>query len=150
MCYGLGKTQVLGEGANGTLCCSLGGCQPFLGELGRPRGTVRAPRGMGRAPIPALHFLTVFSSDRRPPSTAKSITIPGQDSTLQLTCKGEGTTSSTSTSAPIGSLRQSKPRATILSSGRNAHPRATQRLGLPAHSLLFPTNYKHRFLKNVS
>ncbi|KAM6316243.1 early estrogen-induced gene 1 protein isoform 2-T2 [Podargus strigoides] len=64
--------------------------------------------------------MSLLSGDpcfKTPPSTAKSITIPGQDSTLQLTCKGEGTTSSSSTSATIGSLRQTKPRTAILSSG---------------------------------
>ncbi|RLW00516.1 hypothetical protein DV515_00008877 [Chloebia gouldiae] len=63
--------------------------------------------------------MSLLSGDpcfKTPPSTAKSITIPGQDSTLQLTCKGEGTTSSSSSST-IGSLRQAKPRTAILSSG---------------------------------
>ncbi|XP_015734569.1 protein FAM102A isoform X2 [Coturnix japonica] len=69
--------------------------------------------------------MSLLSGDpcfKTPPSTAKSITIPGQDSTLQLTCKGEGTTSSNSSSATIGSLRQTKPRATILSSGVPEEP----------------------------
>uniref|UniRef100_A0A8C4KPW0 C2 NT-type domain-containing protein n=1 Tax=Dromaius novaehollandiae TaxID=8790 RepID=A0A8C4KPW0_DRONO len=69
--------------------------------------------------------MSLLSGDpcfKTPPSTAKSITIPGQDSTLQLTCKGEGTTSSNSSSATIGSLRQTKPRPTILSSGVPEEP----------------------------
>uniref|UniRef100_A0A8C0FZG7 Estrogen-induced osteoclastosis regulator 1 n=1 Tax=Chelonoidis abingdonii TaxID=106734 RepID=A0A8C0FZG7_CHEAB len=43
--------------------------------------------------------MSLLSGDpcfKTPPSTAKSITIPGQDSSLQLTCKGEGTTSTIS------------------------------------------------------
>lgn len=47
----------------------------------------------------------------RPPSTAKSISIPGQDSSLQLTRKGGGTSGSGSGSRPP------KARPTILSSG---------------------------------
>ncbi|PKK21715.1 family with sequence similarity 102, member A, transcript variant X2 [Columba livia] len=70
--------------------------------------------------------MSLLSGDpcfKTPPSTAKSISIPGQDSTLQLTCKGEGTTSSSSSSsATIGSLRQAKPRAAILSSGVPEEP----------------------------
>ncbi|XP_053138339.1 protein FAM102A isoform X2 [Hemicordylus capensis] len=71
--------------------------------------------------------MSLLSGDpcfKTPPSTAKSIAIPGQDSTLQLTCKGEGTASSTasattatSTAGSIGSVRQSKPRPTVLGSG---------------------------------
>ncbi|KAF3821055.1 hypothetical protein GH733_011208 [Mirounga leonina] len=48
---------------------------------------------------------------KTPPSTAKSISIPGQDSSLQLTCKGGGTSGSGSGSRPP------KARPTILSSG---------------------------------
>ncbi|XP_042334175.1 protein FAM102A isoform X4 [Sceloporus undulatus] len=75
--------------------------------------------------------MSLLSGDpcfKTPPSTAKSITIPGQDSTLQLTCKGEGTTSSSTTtptpttSTTIGSVRQSKPRPTILGSGVPEEP----------------------------
>uniref|UniRef100_A0A8C7Z417 Estrogen-induced osteoclastogenesis regulator 1a n=1 Tax=Oryzias sinensis TaxID=183150 RepID=A0A8C7Z417_9TELE len=39
--------------------------------------------------------MTLLSGDpcfKRPPSTAKSISVPGQEHTLQLDCKGEGTT----------------------------------------------------------
>ncbi|XP_058015343.1 early estrogen-induced gene 1 protein [Ahaetulla prasina] len=68
--------------------------------------------------------MSLLSGDpcfKTPPSTAKSVAIPGQDSSLQLTCKGEGTsrTVTPSTNAPssIGSVRQNKPRATILGSG---------------------------------
>ncbi|XP_021547177.1 protein FAM102A isoform X2 [Neomonachus schauinslandi] len=48
---------------------------------------------------------------KTPPSTAKSISIPGQDSSLQLTRKGGGTSGSGSGSRPP------KARPTILSSG---------------------------------
>uniref|UniRef100_A0A8C6YK22 Estrogen-induced osteoclastogenesis regulator 1 n=1 Tax=Naja naja TaxID=35670 RepID=A0A8C6YK22_NAJNA len=68
--------------------------------------------------------MSLLSGDpcfKTPPSTAKSVAIPGQDSSLELTCKGEGTsrTVTPSTNAPssIGSVRQNKPRATILGSG---------------------------------
>ena len=103
-------------------------------------------RCSGVIPVRARQFVTPFTSDYRPPSTAKSITIPGQDSTLQLTCKGEGTTSSSSSSssATIGSLRQTKPRTAILSSGMNARPGAMQRLALPGRSFVFPSSCKHR------
>lgn len=52
----------------------------------------------------------------RPPSTAKSISIPGQEHTLQLDCKGEGTAEP----GPAGGVslgRASKPRPSIISSG---------------------------------
>ncbi|XP_063172368.1 early estrogen-induced gene 1 protein [Candoia aspera] len=68
--------------------------------------------------------MSLLSGDpcfKTPPSTAKSIAIPGQDSTLQLTCKGEGTSKTVPPSAnaasSVGSVRQNKPRATILGSG---------------------------------
>ncbi|XP_028570077.1 protein FAM102A isoform X1 [Lacerta agilis] len=83
--------------------------------------------------------MSLLSGDpcfKTPPSTAKSITIPGQDSTLQLTCKGEGTTSSSttptsSTSATIGSVRQNKPRPTILGSGTGVTEEPDQNLSSP-------------------
>ncbi|XP_037351344.1 early estrogen-induced gene 1 protein isoform X1 [Talpa occidentalis] len=60
---------------------------------------------------------------KTPPSTAKSISIPGQDSSLQLTCKGGGTSSSgkSSTNSLTGS-RHPKARPTILSSGVPEEP----------------------------
>nr|XP_012627499.1 protein FAM102A isoform X2 [Microcebus murinus] len=60
---------------------------------------------------------------KTPPSTAKSISIPGQDSSLRLTCKGGGTSGggSSSTSSLTGS-RPPKPRPTILSSGLLEEP----------------------------
>ncbi|XP_026544931.1 protein FAM102A [Notechis scutatus] len=66
-------------------------------------------------------IISPFLPFRSPPSTAKSVAIPGQDSSLELTCKGEGTsrtvTPSTNAASSIGSVRQNKPRATILGSG---------------------------------
>lgn len=53
---------------------------------------------------------------KTPPSTAKSISIPGQDSSLQLTRKGGGTSSSGSGARPP------KARPTILSSGVPEEP----------------------------
>nr|XP_040139766.1 protein FAM102A [Ictidomys tridecemlineatus] len=60
---------------------------------------------------------------KTPPSTAKSISIPGQDSSLQLTCKGGGTSSGggSSTNSLTGS-RPSKARPTILGSGTVSPP----------------------------
>ncbi|KAJ6653314.1 hypothetical protein lerEdw1_009343, partial [Lerista edwardsae] len=78
--------------------------------------------------------MSLLSGDpcfKTPPSTAKSITVPGQDATLQLTCKGEGTTSGSSSStttatagtpAAIGSVRQGKARPTTLGSGAPEEP----------------------------
>lgn len=57
----------------------------------------------------------VFSPCRRP-STAKFISIPGQEHTLQLDCKGEGTTEP----GPAGGVslgRSAKPRPSIINSG---------------------------------
>uniref|UniRef100_H9GLU9 C2 NT-type domain-containing protein n=1 Tax=Anolis carolinensis TaxID=28377 RepID=H9GLU9_ANOCA len=62
--------------------------------------------------------MSLLSGDpcfKTPPSTAKSIAVPGQDSTLQLTCKGEGTSAGSApvpagASSAVGSVRQSKAR----------------------------------------
>uniref|UniRef100_A0A2K5KGQ3 C2 NT-type domain-containing protein n=1 Tax=Colobus angolensis palliatus TaxID=336983 RepID=A0A2K5KGQ3_COLAP len=63
--------------------------------------------------------LSVFP---RPPSTAKSISIPGQDSSLQLTCKGGGTSSGGSSTNSLTGSRAPKARPTILSSGLPEEP----------------------------
>lgn len=58
----------------------------------------------------------VLPSPRRPPSTAKSISVPGREHALQLDCKGEGTTQP----GPAGGVslgRSAKPRPSIVSSG---------------------------------
>ncbi|XP_077821178.1 early estrogen-induced gene 1 protein isoform X1 [Macaca mulatta] len=65
---------------------------------------------------------------KTPPSTAKSISIPGQDSSLQLTCKGGGTSSGGSSTNSLTGSRAPKARPTILSSGTVPH--------LPAPPLL--------------
>uniref|UniRef100_A0A3Q1HZE9 C2 NT-type domain-containing protein n=1 Tax=Anabas testudineus TaxID=64144 RepID=A0A3Q1HZE9_ANATE len=63
--------------------------------------------------------MTLLSGDpcfKTPPSTAKSISIPGQEHTLQLDCKGEGTAEP----GPAGGVslgRSAKPRPSIISSG---------------------------------
>lgn len=63
--------------------------------------------------------MTLLSGDpcfKTPPSTAKSISIPGREHTLQLDCKGEGTAEP----GPAGGVslgRASKPRPSIISSG---------------------------------
>ncbi|KAM4662211.1 early estrogen-induced gene 1 protein isoform 1-T2 [Discoglossus pictus] len=59
--------------------------------------------------------MSLLSGDpcfKTPLSTAKTVSAPGQDSSLQLTCKGEGTVRSTSSS-----LRQNRSRQTMLGSG---------------------------------
>ncbi|KAM6931232.1 early estrogen-induced gene 1 protein [Xenentodon cancila] len=63
--------------------------------------------------------MTLLSGDpcfKTPPSTAKSISISGQEHTLQLDCKGEGTAEP----GPTGGVslgRLPKPRSSIISSG---------------------------------
>uniref|UniRef100_A0A672YIT5 Family with sequence similarity 102 member Aa n=1 Tax=Sphaeramia orbicularis TaxID=375764 RepID=A0A672YIT5_9TELE len=65
--------------------------------------------------------MTLLSGDpcfKTPPSTAKSISIPGQEHTLQLDCKGEGTAEPGPGPAGGVSLgRSAKPRPSIISSG---------------------------------
>ncbi|KAM5146174.1 early estrogen-induced gene 1 protein isoform 1-T2 [Mantella aurantiaca] len=59
--------------------------------------------------------MSLLSGDpcfKTPPSTAKSVSTPGQDSSLQMTCKGEGTVRSAG-----GTTRQNKSRQALLSSG---------------------------------
>ncbi|XP_075434625.1 early estrogen-induced gene 1 protein isoform X1 [Ascaphus truei] len=58
--------------------------------------------------------MSLLSGDpcfKTPPSTAKSISAPGQDSSLQMTCKGEGTV------CPASATVRHKSRQAILSSG---------------------------------
>ncbi|XP_061752216.1 early estrogen-induced gene 1 protein-like [Nerophis ophidion] len=63
--------------------------------------------------------MTLLSGDpcfKTPPSTAKSISIPGREHTLQLDCKGEGTAQP----GPAGGIslgRTPKPRPSVVSSG---------------------------------
>ncbi|XP_067087240.1 early estrogen-induced gene 1 protein-like isoform X2 [Osmerus mordax] len=63
--------------------------------------------------------MTLLSGDpcfKASPSTAKSISVSGQDHALQLDCKGEGTGAPTLTGgASVG--RTMKPRPSIISSG---------------------------------
>ncbi|MEE6520887.1 hypothetical protein FKM82_018842 [Ascaphus truei] len=57
--------------------------------------------------------MSLLSGDpcfKTPPSTAKSISAPGQDSSLQMTCKGEGTV------CPASATVRHKSRQAILSS----------------------------------
>ncbi|XP_053551369.1 protein FAM102A [Bombina bombina] len=59
--------------------------------------------------------MSLLSGDpcfKTPPSTAKSVSAPGQDSSLQLTCKGEGTVRSAS-----NTVRQNRSRQAMLGSG---------------------------------
>ncbi|XP_036606350.1 protein FAM102A [Trichosurus vulpecula] len=72
--------------------------------------------------------MSLLSGDpcfKTPPSTAKSIIIPSQDTSLQLTCKGEGTCSGSSAASGSTTLtgpRQTKARPTILGSGVPEEP----------------------------
>ncbi|PWA17027.1 hypothetical protein CCH79_00013263 [Gambusia affinis] len=64
--------------------------------------------------------MTLLSGDpcfKTAPSTAKSISIPGREHTLQLDCKGEGTAEGTGPAGGVSLGRASKPRPSIISSG---------------------------------
>ncbi|XP_069025433.1 early estrogen-induced gene 1 protein [Embiotoca jacksoni] len=84
--------------------------------------------------------MTLLSGDpcfKRPPSTAKSISVPGQEHTLQLDCKGEGTAEP----GPAGGVslgRAPKPRASIVSSGllEESEVNQNQNLSSPAEVFL--------------
>uniref|UniRef100_A0A8C5N4B5 Estrogen-induced osteoclastosis regulator 1 n=1 Tax=Leptobrachium leishanense TaxID=445787 RepID=A0A8C5N4B5_9ANUR len=59
--------------------------------------------------------MSLLSGDpcfKTPPSTAKTVSAPGQDSSLQMTCKGEGTVRSVSST-----VRQIRSRQAIFGSG---------------------------------
>ncbi|XP_037338260.2 early estrogen-induced gene 1 protein [Pungitius pungitius] len=63
--------------------------------------------------------MTLLSGDpcfKTPPSTAKSISIPGREPTLQLDCKGEGT-AEPGRAGGVSLGRAAKPRPSILGSG---------------------------------
>ncbi|XP_056275165.1 early estrogen-induced gene 1 protein [Pseudoliparis swirei] len=71
--------------------------------------------------------MTLLSGDpcfKTPTGSAKSISVPGREHTLQLDCKGEGTAEP----GPAGGVslgRASKPRASIVSSGLLEESEAT-------------------------
>ncbi|XP_053726764.1 protein FAM102A-like isoform X2 [Synchiropus splendidus] len=75
--------------------------------------------------------MTLLSGDpcfKTPPSTAKSISIPGREHALQLDCKGEGTAEP----GPAGGVsvgRSAKPRPSIISSGLLEEPDQNQPTG---------------------
>ncbi|KAM8865133.1 early estrogen-induced gene 1 protein isoform 2-T3 [Synchiropus picturatus] len=75
--------------------------------------------------------MTLLSGDpcfKTPPSTAKSISIPGREHALQLDCKGEGTAEP----GPTGGVsvgRSAKPRPSIISSGLLEEPDQNQPTG---------------------
>ena len=113
----------------GAGCLRGGGCPGHCGGRGRGSSLLQA-RG-----VPCLLLtpswgtpVTPLSVFPRPPSTAKSISIPGQDSSLQLTCKGGGTSCGGSSNSLTGS-RPPKARPTILSSGTVPHLPSTPLLG---------------------
>ncbi|KAG7480545.1 hypothetical protein MATL_G00057320 [Megalops atlanticus] len=69
--------------------------------------------------------MTLMSGDpcfKTPPSTAKSISIPGQDHSLQLDCKGEGTGAAPTPPGGITAVRSLKSRPSVLSSGLPEEP----------------------------
>ncbi|KAJ8388755.1 hypothetical protein AAFF_G00129880 [Aldrovandia affinis] len=69
--------------------------------------------------------MTLMSGDpcfKTPPSTAKSISIPGQDHSLQLDCKGEGTGAKPALAGGITTGRSLKSRPPVLSSGLPEEP----------------------------
>ncbi|KAG5840763.1 early estrogen-induced gene 1 protein [Anguilla rostrata] len=69
--------------------------------------------------------MTLMSGDpcfKTPPSTAKSISIPGQDHSLQLDCKGEGTGATPTPTGGITTGRSLKSRPSVLSSGLPEEP----------------------------
>ncbi|XP_077418152.1 early estrogen-induced gene 1 protein isoform X1 [Vanacampus margaritifer] len=64
--------------------------------------------------------MTLLSGDpcfKTPPSTAKSISVPGREHTLQLDCKGEGTKAEPGPPGGISLGRTPKHRPSIVSSG---------------------------------
>ncbi|KPP66022.1 protein FAM102A-like, partial [Scleropages formosus] len=81
----------------------------------------------------------------RPPSTAKSISVPGQDHSLQLDCKGEGTGSPSTSSGGITMGRPPKPRLPALSSGLLEE--SDQNLSSPDE--VFRSGYELRAIDNV-
>ncbi|XP_017283383.1 protein FAM102A [Kryptolebias marmoratus] len=72
--------------------------------------------------------MSLLSGDpcfKTPPSTAKSISISGQEHTLQLDCKGEGTAEGTGPAGGVSLGRVAKPRPSIISSGVLEEPEAS-------------------------
>ncbi|XP_077572001.1 early estrogen-induced gene 1 protein [Stigmatopora nigra] len=85
--------------------------------------------------------MTLLSGDpcfKTPPSTAKSISIPGREHTLQLDCKGEGTKTESAPAGGISLGRTPKHRPSIVSSGlledSEANPNAAPELFQSGHS----------------
>ncbi|MEQ2222190.1 hypothetical protein ILYODFUR_023464, partial [Ilyodon furcidens] len=59
----------------------------------------------------------LYGTQKSAPSTAKSISIPGREHTLQLDCKGEGTAEGSGPAGGVSLGRASKPRPSIICSG---------------------------------
>ncbi|XP_057687653.1 early estrogen-induced gene 1 protein-like [Corythoichthys intestinalis] len=85
--------------------------------------------------------MTLLSGDpcfKTPASTAKSISIPGREHTLQLDCKGEGTKTEAGPTGGISLGRTPKHRPSIVSSGlledSEANPSAPSELFQSGHS----------------
>lgn len=70
-------------------------------------------------PFCIIYFVLLFYFPHccSPPSTAKSISVPGREHTLQLDCKGEGTAEGSGPGGGVSLGRASKPRPSIISSG---------------------------------
>ncbi|XP_026177008.1 protein FAM102A isoform X2 [Mastacembelus armatus] len=100
------------------------------------RVSVRKELKGGKAYTKVIIGMTLLSGDpcfKTPPSTAKSISIPGREHTLQLDCKGEGTVEP----GPAGGVsvgRAAKPRPSIISSGLLEESEAIQNQPSPAEA----------------
>ncbi|GCC31380.1 hypothetical protein chiPu_0009837 [Chiloscyllium punctatum] len=82
------------------------------------RVSVRKELKGGKAFSKVTIGMQLLSGDpcfKTPACTAKSISIPGQDSSLQLDCKGDGTIDNTVASGGLHSVRQPKPRPPLSS-----------------------------------
>lgn len=109
-----------------TLCRSVLCCQndsvfpPSIKQILSERAKLSRTAPLSPFSLSQADKLCIFSLflflPCRPQSTAKSISIPGQEHTLQLDCKGEGTAEP----GPPGGVslgRGSKHRPSIISSG---------------------------------
>uniref|UniRef100_A0A1A8PB61 Family with sequence similarity 102, member Aa n=3 Tax=Nothobranchius TaxID=28779 RepID=A0A1A8PB61_9TELE len=79
--------------------------------------------------------MTLLSGDpcfKTPPSTAKSISVPGQEHTLQLDCKGEGTAEGPGPAGGVSLGRAPKSRPSIISSCLLEESEASQNQSGPA------------------
>ncbi|XP_029016069.1 early estrogen-induced gene 1 protein isoform X1 [Betta splendens] len=86
--------------------------------------------------------MTLLSGDpcfKTAPSTAKSISIPGQEHALQLDCKGEGTAEPPAAGVSMG--RALKARPSIVSSGLLEESEVNQNQNQPSPAELFQSGH---------